>query len=112
MGEDLLVLQLRRGPHPMDRSGQQDDDAQQDQKALGNIGINNGIIAAEGNIQEHNDAKTNDRSTVRKPGGDIKRMPMAANWVTSSGTEKVMISSEAMRRAVRLSKRFPENPGQ
>lgn len=50
MGEDLLVLQLRRGPHPMDRSGQQDDDAQQDQKALGNIGINNGIIAAEGNI--------------------------------------------------------------
>lgn len=57
----------------MDRGGQQDDDAQQDQKALGNIGINNGIIATEGDIQEHNDAKTNDRSTVRKPGGDIKK---------------------------------------
>ena len=40
---------------------------------MGNIGINNGIIAAEGDIQEHNDAKTNDRSTVRKPGGDIKK---------------------------------------
>ena len=73
VGEDLLILQLRGWPNSVDRGGQQDDDAQQDQKALGNIGINNGIIAAEGDIQEHNDAKTNDRSTVRKPGGDIKK---------------------------------------
>lgn len=73
MGEDLLILQLRGWPNSVDRGGQQDDDAQQDQKALGNIGINNGIIATEGDIQEHNDAKTNDRSTVRKPGGDIKK---------------------------------------
>lgn len=57
MGKDLLILQLRGWPNSVDRGGQQDDDAQQDQKALGNIGINNGIIAAEGDIQEHNDAK-------------------------------------------------------
>ena len=73
VGEDLLILQLRRGPHTVDRSCQKDDNAKQDQNALGNIGINDGIIAAEGDIQEHNDTKTNDRSTVRKPGGDIKK---------------------------------------
>lgn len=73
MGEDSLILQLRGWPNSVDRGGQQDDNAQQDQNALGNIGVNNGIVTAEGNIQEHNDAKTNDRSTVRKPGGDIKK---------------------------------------
>lgn len=73
MGEDLLILQLRGWPNSVDRGGQQDDNAQQDQNALGNIGVNNGIVTAEGNIQEHNNAEADHGGIVGKPGGDIKK---------------------------------------
>ena len=73
MGEDLLILQLRRGPHTVDRSCQKDDNAKQDQNALGNIGINDGIVTAEGNIQEHNNAEADHGGIVGKAGGDTKK---------------------------------------